>query len=656
MNAPFFHTQLTIRTPRLVLGLLIGLAYSFSLYGLLVVVRETIRIMSYDHVFNFWVLNEEEVNFYNLFYAFIAVIFGQSACFSFWTEGMREKLRRYPTRQVRMIHDQRFLNFSFLMWFGQLAFLYGLFFSFSYVDMNAFLSFYPQYGYIFVLLILVLFLQSWVSIRLVFKRGSLRWMFLSAVFVTVLSFGLSKIPIVDNKELDAAVYKGNLLLHYSFDRPGSDNFDRVTSKSLVDFIYIGMERAGQSKEPVMIIDNKKIHLSELPAIVDEWFSYFNGYDKHKLTIILFIDKQVPTHFIVKVKKPLQENGVTRIGYGVEPIYNKNYHANTTDLYFPWRLLPIDSGFFHPDSNYLRAKMDPTSVELRHLSNDSILFDGNRIGRNSFQLFLSEHLRSKPGTTIRFYINESLPFVSYFSILSESMAVIDSMRNEEAFRSYGRKYDHLNSVDAEYINNKYPFRVHEMSEEMVRRYETPDSLNYTDPFGNKLGHWQYYKKGKLWKDLNYLDNELHGKCVQYFPDGVTEITHYTRGKRDGFWQSYEPNARTARFATYWENGQRLWMAFPEILVRQGIPIKGFLLDIDSVEVKVPYVSGKLLYKGVVMRQKVGFKCIGTHHTFYESGGIKVIADYDTDVYEVYDEAGKLIKKSTLMDKVPRIIQR
>ncbi len=484
MNAPFFHTQLTIRKPRLVLGLFVGLAYSFSLYGLLVVLREAIRIMSYDHVFNFWVLNEEEVTFYNLFYAFIAVIFGQSACFSFWTEGMREKLRRYPTRQVRMIHDQRFLNFSFLMWFGQLAFLYGLFFSFSYVDMNSFLSFYPQYVYIFVLLILVLFLQSWVSIRLVFTRGSLRWMLISALLVSALSFGLSRIPIVDNKKLDAVAYQGNLLLHYSFDRPGSDNFDRVTSKSLVDFIYIGMERAGQNREPVIIVDNKKIHLSELPGILDKWDSYLvTEFDKRRLTVILFIDKQVPTRFVVKLKKLLQEKGVSRIGYGVKPIHNIDYHPNTTDLYFPWRLLPIDAGFFHPDSSYLRAKMDPTSLEIRHLSNDSILFDGNRIGRNSLSFFFSEHLRSKPSTTIRFYINESLPFGSYFSILSESMAVIDSMRNEEALRTRGRKYDHLNSVDTETINSKYPFRVYEMSEEMVRRYETGDSLNYTDPFGN-----------------------------------------------------------------------------------------------------------------------------------------------------------------------------
>lgn len=483
MNASFFNTQVSFQTKRLVLGLIIGLSYSFSLYGLFVVVREAVRLMSFDHVFNFWVLNEQEVDFYNLVYAFIAVIFGQSACFSFWAEGTGKKLRMYPLRQLRIIHDQRFFNFSFLMWFSQLAFLYGLFFGFSHYEMNSDLSFYPQYRIIFVFFILVLFLQSWVSIRLVFKRKSLVWMLLSALLVTFLSFGLSNIKIVDNKKLDAAVRKGNLLLNYSFDRPESDFYQR-SKVNLVSFIYVGLDRTGQLKEPVMIVDNQKIQFTELPGIIDQWFSYLNMYDKDKLTVVLYIDKQVSTRFVVKLKKILQENGVSRVGYGVVPIHGKEFHANTSELYFPWRLLPIDSAFFHPDSSYQRAKAIPYTFKIRPINKDAIQFGETTIDRHSLRDMLLNQIRSNPKTTFHYYINESLPFENYFSILSESKSVIDSLRNEEALRTYPRNYNNLRWKEQQPINEKYPFRVYEMSEGMVRQYETADSLNYTDHFGKQ----------------------------------------------------------------------------------------------------------------------------------------------------------------------------
>ena len=200
MKRGFLHNKpdlFRISKARLVYGITLGLLSAFIFYSFLYLFREVIRIFSITEDFNIWVLTDSEVNFYNLFFAYLAVIAGQAVCIRF----LLDKPRKLFTKQKRywntaIIHDQRFLYIYFLNWFAKLAVLYALFFGVTFDNAFYAFSFYPKYNYLFILIILVLFLQSFTSIRRIF-RNSLKYLLLSAIVLSALAFGLSRINLLD---------------------------------------------------------------------------------------------------------------------------------------------------------------------------------------------------------------------------------------------------------------------------------------------------------------------------------------------------------------------------------------------------------------------------------------------------------------------------
>ena len=121
-----------ISNSRLAGGLVIGLLYAFTLYAFFYMSREVFRLMSVSDTFDMWVLTDKEVNFYNLIFAFIAVIFAQSACFTFWLDRPRKIFRKFHYKNAYIVNDQRFLNWSFLSWAVRGATIIGLFFGMTF--------------------------------------------------------------------------------------------------------------------------------------------------------------------------------------------------------------------------------------------------------------------------------------------------------------------------------------------------------------------------------------------------------------------------------------------------------------------------------------------------------------------------------------------
>ena len=169
---------------KLIIGLLMVLGLSFSLYSFAYIVREAFRYVSLSCDYDLWLLSDEEVKFYNLVTAFIAVIISQSFCFAFWFNRPRRFRERRHFYFVSIVNDQMALNSCFLSWFSKLALVYAI--TLGVAPMFYVFSLYPDYKFVFVLLIVVLFLQSWTTIRRVFKRESLKWMLVSALLIGAL--------------------------------------------------------------------------------------------------------------------------------------------------------------------------------------------------------------------------------------------------------------------------------------------------------------------------------------------------------------------------------------------------------------------------------------------------------------------------------------
>lgn len=176
----------------------------------------------------------------------------------------------------------------------------------------------------------------------------------------------------------------------------------------------------------------------------------------------------------------------------------------------------------------------------------------------------------------------------------------------------------------------------------------DTLNFTDSLGRKQGEWHKYLYGKLWKIENYKDNLLHGKFYKYFGNGEVISVEYVNGIQHGYDLHYHPDSTSARFCSFFEHGEKIWFTFPEIIEIYNSSVKGQSIYRDTVEMIVPYNSGKILYKGTFISNGDNYaKEIGIHKSYYESGEIKALIDYDNDSIILYSKEGKIIESKNFI---------
>lgn len=183
------------------------------------------------------------------------------------------------------------------------------------------------------------------------------------------------------------------------------------------------------------------------------------------------------------------------------------------------------------------------------------------------------------------------------------------------------------------------------------FEIADSMmfNQFDNNGLKQGKWKIYRNGKLLELEEYKDGKLNGTSTSYDTHGAVTFTReFKNGQEHGYTtvyhQVYSEEYKTAKMVIYFENGVKQWWAFPWDLEENIIPAKGFHLEstIDTVHVKVSYISGSPLYDGVVSRiggEYGGPKRIGLHKSYYPDGQLRSIVQYDIDSIFLFDEQGQ-----------------
>ena len=173
------------------------------------------------------------------------------------------------------------------------------------------------------------------------------------------------------------------------------------------------------------------------------------------------------------------------------------------------------------------------------------------------------------------------------------------------------------------------------------------LNFTDAKGKKQGHWVTMLNGKPWKDEHYEDGLRDGLCKEYFANGDVYQTTYVSGVRNGLCNEYQPDSATAVFQSLYVNDTSVYLVFPWDLAYFIVPVKGWRVDKDSVEVDVKYLSGQPLYHGYFNRSSGNTRAApyGEHRAYYEDGALKAAIDYDKDSMVVYNRRGQEIERLT-----------
>lgn len=470
MNKNFLHKKenlIKIKKNRFIVGILIGLGYAISFYSILYLIRESFRILPAALSYDIWVLSDTDVNFYNIFFAFISVIFGQSVCFTYWFNNPKKLFGRYYLRQISIVNDQRVFTWYFLSWFSKLAVVFGIMFGTSLHGAHYVFSFYPKYNYVFILIIIVLFFSTWNNIRLTFKKQSLKWLMTSIIIVTALSLGLSRVNVIDYKAINKLYLQNSIYYNHILELPESDSYSRLEKRSLVEDIYIVYPKYDQhaKSEPIIVIDNKKVQIEELNRKINELQQLRYESDRYYTLFNLHVHKGINMNFINKVKQEISKANVFRIAYAVVPInskYDQRYYKEKV-VYTRIPKYKSDSILYRELINSIKKYSN--QIEINEVNKNSCLVNDTVINYSELKETLINQIALDTNFIIIFRVNNKVEFSSYIKVITYTYEAITELIDLYSMNRFSKKYDLLKNDQRKEVRHKYPIRIFEITDEL-----------------------------------------------------------------------------------------------------------------------------------------------------------------------------------------------
>ncbi len=450
---------------RLVVGLLIGFFYSFSFYSFLYIIREVFRFLSLTEANDLWILTVEESNFYNLIFAFISVILGQSMSFTFWFDRPKRIFGKQNHRSRRIVNDQRVLNWYFLSWFSKLCFVSVVMFGFTIQGGFYALSLYPDYNYIFILILIVLFFQTWNTIILKYKRKSYKWILFSIVILSVSSFGLSRINLIDYKSINKIVLQKNTPSKYNLELPKTNSFKKG-HRYFKNIYIVESKNQGFKPKPKVVIDNQEFDFNGIKDQIAYWQSKKSKWEIRSMVYRLHIHKTINMKFINKLKKELAINGVQRIAYAVIPIYYEFDSRFDQGFSFKWRLFNWDSGLYNPKEILNHPNKIQNIIVVKQDDSGNRIVNDVELGEEQFKLNIKGLMKQDHNYIIPYFINDNVNFTEYLGVLTIIKDVVNELRNEYSVKTYSKQFDSLNNVDRKLVRKQYPLSIIEIPKEQA----------------------------------------------------------------------------------------------------------------------------------------------------------------------------------------------
>ena len=439
---------------QLIYGLLIGISVAFICYSSFYLYREVFRYISITDDSDLWILSDKAVSFYNLIFGFMAVIFGQSAFFLFIFNRPKKIPERKHYLKISIVNDQRFLNVYFLYWFLNISLLFAIFSGNVVQGGFHVLNFYPEYNYVFILIVIVLFLQTWTSIRRKYKQRSIKWFIISVSFLTLSAFGLSRINLIDYKAINEICLQKNIIHSYQINLPESIWAENWRSKNNEKRIFIVTENS----KLFFIIDNRKVETNQLSEIILDWIKS-NSEPAILLTCKLYSSKDQKMSVINKLKAKLSKCGIRRITYAVSPVqikYDKKYYRDEVIESF----IPYVSEENIIDY-YNKAHLFSNIIEIE-CRNEKLILNKESLSAETFKSQMKKSIFENSDYTFKHIINDNNSYAEYIKVHSLLRKVIGELREEYLFFEYGRKPD---NVFDEKAMKKYPIHLIEITEEL-----------------------------------------------------------------------------------------------------------------------------------------------------------------------------------------------
>lgn len=409
-----FREEFTISKFRFWMGFLVSLLLSFSIYFFSVSLRDYLRLLTFTQNYNYLEFTANELLFYNLFYAFLALIIGQTYFLKIVFDTNKKPLeRRIQFKRKKIVHNQNVLIWIFLYCFFKLSIMYGMFNINSFgLDNNhsfsiyEFINFYKEFNYFFVLIILVLFLQSWQSMRY-YTRSYFKHVFISFGLISVLAFGFSQTNILSFEKIFSNLKKNNLYTKYQIDLPKTNYSKPLSSWGFIKQYYISNDKeiyALNQKSPLKIKD-----------VVFDLMDQEKYSSARNEFIQLNIDKNTPIEFLYELKKAIYVLTDYNIAYSIYPDNLDFSKSSYQDK--PYGIFEGTNFLLKDESSRDYIFKIENKIELKQNLKNEILVDNKPYNKEVLVEYIKEKILENENYVISIELKENAVFEDYIKLLS-----------------------------------------------------------------------------------------------------------------------------------------------------------------------------------------------------------------------------------------------
>lgn len=460
LNMRFYDTSINfmaISSKRLVLGIAIGLASAFAIYGFFYMLSESFRVIYFGFInYGFQnsqnIINKTDRDFYNIFFAGLSLILGNAITILFLFSRSNKIIDKLNPKRKRILNDQIFFSFNFVWWFNKIGLSFGVL-SMCCMDF-IYVPYFKTFAY---LLLVVLYLESWKNLSLVIRKNRFKIQCLHFLLILVLTLCLSRINIVDYKFIDELSLKFNPLI----DLPNSKFYNEQKNKR--DFeIIIKLKLNENNTIEIFTEDKQKIYLENIINYISKESASKREELRPFLSVRILSDKNIQAKYVKMVEAEAYLAGVYRINYEV---FNKNFYQthfengtiikrqNKSILQFENSPRKMDaSKLMPPEQNYLAFDTIRISIQNKFKFNSKLVSkkkmdDLFEININANVLFLYE-------------INNASTFQNYIDVLSAHNKAVNKLRTKEQTIFMENRFDYSKPYYDEQLKlkRKYPINI------------------------------------------------------------------------------------------------------------------------------------------------------------------------------------------------------
>jgi hypothetical protein len=448
--------QLHIPKSKLIAGLFIFFGYSIGLYFLFVLVQCFLIIIEGLFYRNAFFLNHDIENF-ELSLAFICSISGFAEAMRFWFHQPRRYFIKGRNKAVSIYNDVTVVNWSFLAIFSRFVlvvwFLLG-----SFGVGSPILIFISEISWFFVLVPLVLFLQLWLSLLRYQGRRIYKWMLISGISITLLSFSTYKIANSYFERTSTITLDYDVISKYNFQLPKAQNSNKIVRKSLnIDEFYLYPSLNNDSV--VLRYYLSEITLDEFSTIVSDQIQSIHPVERSLASVILTIDENVGMNYVEKLKMQLSRFQLNKIGYRLE---GHPVQLNSSGQFFFEKIPPhfamvLDNDPIPPPPPYPIIPYEHLGIKI-YESPEQIRFNGELLkNKGELESLLRTEILNNSKASFYYVVVGELTFSAYLETMDLYRTVVFDLRNKYALNQFGKTYEELSFEGKREIKKEIPQR-------------------------------------------------------------------------------------------------------------------------------------------------------------------------------------------------------